>query len=59
MSDETDTIAELYARDPFQHTKRSIERIIEDLRGKRIHFKLGGKPLAEKKPVDLKELGLL
>lgn len=58
-NDELDTIAELFRRDPFHHSRRSIERIVEDMRGKREHFKLGGKPLAEKKPVDLKELGLI
>lgn len=59
MSDNEPTIAELFARDPFQLTKLDIDRIIAHMRESRQHFKLGGKPLSEKKPVDLKELGLI
>lgn len=58
MSDES-TLAELFARDPFTLTKLDIDRIIAHMRESRQHFKLSGKPLAEKKPVDLKELGLI
>lgn len=53
------TLAELFARDPFTLSKLDIARIIAHMRESRQHFKLGGKPLAEKRPVDLKELGLL
>ena len=58
MSDQ-ETIAELFARDPFTLSKLDIDRIIEHMRESRQHFKLGGKPLAEKKKVDLKDLGLI
>lgn len=59
MSDNESTIAELFARDPFSLTKLEIDRIIEHMRASRQHFKLGGKPMAEKRPVNLEELGLL
>lgn len=53
-----DTIAELFAKDPLTLTKSDIDRIIEHMREARKNFKLTGKT-QEKKPVDLKELGLL
>jgi len=59
MSDQEETIAMLFHRDPFTLSKLDIDRIITHMRESRQHFKLSGKPLAEKKPVDLKELGLL
>lgn len=59
MAENEPTIAELFSRDPFSLTKLDIDRIIAHMRESRQHFKLGGKPLSEKKPVDLKELGLL
>jgi len=59
MDDETDTIAELFSRDPLQHTHRSIERIVEDCRQARANFKLTGKVTAVKRPVDLTDLGLV
>lgn len=59
MSDES-TIAELFARDPFTLTKLDIDRIIAHMREARQQFKLTGKATtAEKRPVDLKELGLI
>jgi hypothetical protein len=56
---EHDTLAELFARDPFDLSKADIDRIIEAMREARKTFKTTGKGTAEKKPVDLKELGLL
>lgn len=58
MSDQ-ETLAELFARDPFTLSKLDIDRIIEGMRAARAQFKVTGKGTAEKKPVDLKELGLL
>lgn len=55
------TLAELFARDPLTLTREDLDRIIEKLRESRKNFVLGGKTAVkgEKKPVDLKELGLL
>lgn len=59
MSEDQTTIAELFARDPFSLSKLDIDRIIEHYQQARANFKLTGKGTSEKKPVDLKELGLL
>jgi hypothetical protein len=60
MSDNEPTIAELFSRDPFQLSKLDIDRIITHMREARQQFKLTGKAqTAEKRPVDLQELGLL
>lgn len=58
MPDET--TAELFARDPFSLTKLDRDRMIENYREARKNFKLTGKAqTAEKKPVDLADLGLI
>lgn len=59
MSSDQPTIAELFARDPFTLSKLDIDRIIEHMREARARFKTTGKGTAEKKPVNLEELGLL
>jgi hypothetical protein len=58
MSDDT-TIAELFARDPLTLSDADIDRIIASMREARLQFKTTGKGTAQKRPVDLKDLGLL
>lgn len=41
--DEHSTIAEFFARDPFQHTEKSLDAVIEHLRSQRHRFKQGDK----------------
>lgn len=58
MADET--LSELFARDPFTLTRENIDTIIEAYREKRKTFMTTGKAeKAEKKPVDLADLGLV
>lgn len=59
MSD-TDTIAELFARDPFTHTSQETDQIIQYFRERRRDFKLSGKgaPRIEKPRASLEDLGL-
>lgn len=52
-----ETLAELFARDPFDYTKDDIDRIILYYRESRASFNLGGKAAASPK-IDLGELGL-
>lgn len=58
--DDTQTISELFARDPFTLTKEDIDKMIEYYRDRRKDFVLGGKasPKIEKPKVDLNDLGL-
>lgn len=56
-----DTISELFARDPFQHTKQDIDNLIEYYAARRKEFALSGKsmPKVEKPKADLADLGLV
>lgn len=48
--DHGSTIAEFFARDPQQHTKQSLDGVIEHLRGQRKRFKAGDKTAGNPKP---------
>jgi hypothetical protein len=60
MPDEVSTIAELYARDPFELSVLDIDRIIEYYVARRKEFALTGKggPRIEKPQASLDDLGL-
>lgn len=61
MSDDSiNTIAELFARDPFELTKLDIDQIITYFRERRADFARTGKgqPRIEKPRASLDELGL-
>ena len=58
MPDEN-TIATLFARDPFKIQSSDIDYMIEHYVEARKTFLLTGKAPKEARPVDLKELGLL
>lgn len=60
MAQDTDTIAELFARDPLHYREGDVEAIIEAQREARRLYKQSGKPQsATKRNVDLGDLGLL
>lgn len=60
MSDsKQETLAELFARDPFQYSKQDLDRLITHYREARRTFTLTGKGVKEKQVVDLKDLGIL
>lgn len=60
MSDpKQETIAELFARDPFSYSQQDLERIIAHYREARRTYTLTGKGVREKQVVDLKDLGIL
>ena len=48
--DHGSTIAEYFARDPMQHTKQSLDAVIDHLRGQRKRFKAGDKSAGSPKP---------
>jgi hypothetical protein len=56
---DDDTIAVLFSRDPTTLSDRDIDRIIAEMRDARIQFKTTGRGVAEKRPVDLADLGLI
>lgn len=56
---EENTIAELFARDPFKLQSADIDQMIAFYIEARKTFVLTGKAPKEAKPVDLKELGLI
>lgn len=61
MTDDTETtIAELYARDPMEHSRQDVERIIAQCREDRARYNAGGKTLRPKKAakISLEDLGL-
>lgn len=45
----TDSLAELFSRDPLSYTKQDLETIITRLRAARAQFVLAGKPTNGKK----------
>lgn len=52
------TIAELYAMDPFQYTKHDIDCIIEYYREKRTQYVATGKGMPRIEKATLEDLGL-
>ncbi len=56
----SDTLAELFSRDPLKYSEQDLETIIAEYQEKRQLFMATGKaPTATKRPVDLAGLGLL
>jgi hypothetical protein len=43
VEEEATTIAELFARDPHEHTKQSLAQLVSELRKRRARFKVGDK----------------
>lgn len=57
IAPEVDTpIAELFARDPFDHTKQSVQLMVDHFRKMRHRFKAGDKAAGSTKPPSKKKL---